>query len=735
MFGWPNFWAPGGKKAARLSGGDSVAQEGIFSGPIPELPLAPEILKQHPLLSLIPPRALGRILSGNPLADYPKGTVVFTEDAPCDAIYVILSGRCESWVRGENGANVLEETFGPGDMLGERALLTDEPHRSTVTVITHSVLLRVPSAEMHALFAADPSIAGRFAQAVTNRFTHKTPGRVRRQREQARSRSATVRRVVSLVPLSPRADSLAVVRKLATALRTLTAQSVLVLHITAQNAPQNAPQNFTGGSSHFLPSLEEWPRRERHLHGEFSFRQSLQENEAGFFELRLSAGTESRNAAFVAALLSHCARHFDFVLIHVGGEIPVPVTIETMIQSDLAYVLLQPSVQNLYDFQLLIRELCDHSRGDCLHVKPILFAEEHEAAADTHAALQRIGHPVHSFARGFPLLSDRNAGDRRFDLHINRLAREIARCRLGIALSSGGAKGLAHIGVIQVLEENGIEVDCIAGSSMGAYVGAMWAHGLDGEMLSRVAHEHEGRWGLLSLVDPVLPPRQGFLKTRRIVHRLRRSIGDAHFSDMIRPLRVVGTHLDTLERIVFSTGDVADTVAASIAIPGVCVPVTIGGETYIDGGIADPLPVDVLEEMGIEKILAVNVIPPPEKLRHWLDLEREQAHHRARSANLGRALLQHINYFAHGNILDTMFQAVNGAQTRVAEFSSQHADVLIRPLACDGVWHDFTKPGKYIALGRQAALEQLDRIKALTHPHEPKPSAPPLAVASDICAA
>src|SRR5213594_3911668 len=84
--------------------------------------------------------------------------------------------------------------------------------------------------------------------------------------------------------------------------------------------------------------------------------------------------------------------------------------------------------------------------------------------------------------------------------------REKGRYRVGLALSSGGAKGLAHIGVIQVLEENGIKVDIIAGCSMGAYVAAVWACGYDGYFMEKLAREVEGRWGLWKLLDPVIPP-------------------------------------------------------------------------------------------------------------------------------------------------------------------------------------------------------------------------------------
>jgi NTE family protein len=578
----------------------------------------------------------------------------------------------------------VEEVFGPGDTLGERAFLNREPHRHSAIVLTHAVLLRIPGSELQGLFAKDPYFAGRFSQVVVG-----APGQNRARR---------VRRVVSLLSLSPRLDAEAAVHRLATSLHRLTHQRVLVLNLSPADSKVRSP---------------EWCTHKAALSAEFCFTRHLHSHEGGFDELRLTASAEPRDASAMAPLLSHCARHFDFVLLHLHADTPVPATIAGIMEADLSFVLLQASTQNLYDFELLTRALGNRTPDHPSPVKPILCVEEGIAAPEIHGALKQLGHPIHSFCRGFPLRDGSAAPDHRFDLLINRLAREIARRRIGLALSSGAAKGLAHIGVIQVLEENGIEVDCIAGSSMGAYIGSIWAYGLDGTKLEKLARELEGRWGLLRVLDPSLPPRRGFLNTRRTVARLRRSIGTAHFSELVRPLRVLATHLDTLERVVFSSGEVASAVEASIAIPGICVPVTLDGETYIDGGISDPLPVDVLEEMGIERIIAVNVIPPPERIRQWHDCRNEPNGRAPHRSILGGFFRDHFNYLAHGNILDTMMQAISGAQTRVAEAAAREADIVLRPLAGDAEWHDFTHPQKYIALGRAAAEAQLAGLKAL----------------------
>ncbi|HUR47058.1 MAG TPA: patatin-like phospholipase family protein, partial [Candidatus Saccharimonadales bacterium] len=233
--------------------------------------------------------------------------------------------------------------------------------------------------------------------------------------------------------------------------------------------------------------------------------------------------------------------------------------------------------------------------------------------------------------------------------------------------------------------------------------------------------EVEKRWGVLELIDPFILPRQGFLRGEKVKRRLKRSIGDVHFSELVRPLRIVATNLTTLEAHIFSTGEVATAVHASSAIPGACAPVKVGEELYVDGGISDPLPVDVLQEMGIEKIIAVNTIPTPAYLRCRMEMEREQAELRGNKPGKIRSFVhQYLNYFAPGNILDIILRAFHGAQMRVAEHSCLQADLVLRPLSFDGRWHDFRHPGKYIALGRLEAEEHLAEIQALIKRKEPE---------------
>ena len=515
-------------------------------------------------------------------------------------------------------------------------------------------------------------------------------------------------RVVSLVSLSRRIPDEFIAQVLAEALCRESNRSVLLVQCVQ-----------TEGSL----SLRDWRTLYPGLNGEFGLAAQVRTGRGRAPFLRLEVSDPSEDPSGLATLVEHCRQHFDYILFNIGVAVPPGVLTEALLRADLAYLLVEPTAENFYHRDLLLRELRSRSRDENFQPHTLVCRQTGEERGND--LLKALGPAVHGFIHGCP---DASAGspvppwnDKHFNSDIRRLAREISRRRVGLALSSGGARSLAHIGVIQVLEENGIEVDVIAGCSMGAYIGSVWAYGLDGIEMERLAREVENRWGLLQLIDPFILPRQGFLRGEKVKRRLKNSIGDVHFSELVRPLRVVATNLNTLERTLFFSGEVATAVHASSAIPGACAPVKIDDEVYIDGGISDPLPVDVLEEMGIERIIAVNTIPTAAYLRMRFEIDREQAALRGKKPNRFKSFVQrYLNYFAPGNILDTMLRSFHGAQMRVAEDSCLHADLVLRPLSFDGRWHDFRHPGKYIALGRREAEEHLDDIKALVARKEPE---------------
>ncbi|NNE92752.1 MAG: hypothetical protein HKN23_13985 [Verrucomicrobiales bacterium] len=287
--------------------------------------------------------------------------------------------------------------------------------------------------------------------------------------------------------------------------------------------------------------------------------------------------------------------------------------------------------------------------------------------------------------------------------------------KIGIAFSSGGAKGLAHIGVIQVLEENGFEVSAIAGTSMGAYVGALWSSGIPGPELEKLAASMASSKDRWKLVDPVFPPRRGFIAGKKIEERLRSSLANKTFAQLNVPTYLVATEMESFARHVFHEGDVASAIVASLAVPGIVHPVKRGSREFVDGGIAAPLPVSVLREYAdVDKVIAVSVIPSIKELKRATEASEKAARKKIPFWKRPfKWLNRHLNYFAHGNLLDILRASAMGSQMRLVEKSAAEADVFIRAVNPTGQWHDYHNYKIYVELGRKAAEAALPKLREL----------------------
>jgi len=176
--------------------------------------------------------------------------------------------------------------------------------------------------------------------------------------------------------------------------------------------------------------------------------------------------------------------------------------------------------------------------------------------------------------------------------------------RIALALGSGAARGWAHIGVIRALSEAGIQPDRVAGTSIGALVGAAYASGRISS-LERVARELDWR-KVVSLFDVVFP-RSGLIDGRRIADSIRDHVEPGDIEDLPLPFCAVSTDLATGDEVVIKEGDVVQAVRASISVSGMFTPVRRGEMILVDGGLVNPVPVSVARRMGADYVIAVDV--------------------------------------------------------------------------------------------------------------------------------
>ena len=176
--------------------------------------------------------------------------------------------------------------------------------------------------------------------------------------------------------------------------------------------------------------------------------------------------------------------------------------------------------------------------------------------------------------------------------------------KVGLALGGGAARGWSHIGVIEALNELGVPVDLIAGTSIGSLVGAVYLS--DGLATLKEVVLQLDRRQLLSLLDVRLP-RSGLIDGQRVADGVRTHLSVQRIEDLPKPFRAVATDLQTGSEIIIDRGDVIDAVRASISIPGLFTPVLSQGTTLVDGGLVNPIPVSVARAMGAEIVIAVDI--------------------------------------------------------------------------------------------------------------------------------
>ncbi|WP_241495866.1 patatin-like phospholipase family protein [Paraburkholderia monticola] len=181
--------------------------------------------------------------------------------------------------------------------------------------------------------------------------------------------------------------------------------------------------------------------------------------------------------------------------------------------------------------------------------------------------------------------------------------------RVALALGGGAARGFAHIGVIKALEARNIQIDLVAGTSAGSVVGALYASGMNGFALNKLALSMDEA----SISDWAMPFRtRGFLQGVALQNYLNTTLNNRPIEKMARPLGVVATDLQTGQPILFQRGNTGIAVRASCSVPSIFEPVKIGGHEYVDGGLVSPVPASFARKMGADFVIAVDISLRPE---------------------------------------------------------------------------------------------------------------------------
>ena len=302
----------------------------------------------------------------------------------------------------------------------------------------------------------------------------------------------------------------------------------------------------------------------------------------------------------------------------------------------------------------------------------------------------------------------------------NKLIKHFKKKKVGLVLGSGGAKGLSHIGVIKFLEEMNVKIDFITGSSIGALIGGAYASGLSIKEIEDIALETD-----LTSTAKLFSPgfgKSGLVSGTKVQEFLTSTLGNRNIEDLKIPFTVVATDIITGQEIHFSKGDLVEAIRASISIPIVFQPVIRNNIVLVDGGLVNPVPINVAREIGADYIIAVNVMSSKnksesksdKKFDNKIDLEKPLEIIPVLQRKLEDLIIDHKwirNFIKHKEKEDLpgmkkiLNQSVQIAQEKLVGLSIElyKPDVLIEPEVGNFNMFDFYKAEEIIVKGYDAA--------------------------------
>jgi len=561
------------------------------------------------------------------IVEFKKGQLIYEEDSPPDYFYCVVNGRIEIYHPGFKNKTSQElriEIIRRGDYFGSISALTGQNHSVSARALNDSVVLRIDIESFDFILRRIPRLAVFLSRSLSRRLSEKALKEVF---------ESTIIAVYSQDNDLISSDYAA---SLSDSLEKESGKKVLIVRINKKAAvAANALKTETR-------------------------------------ILTISNKNE------ISSALSLLTKDYHYVLIDMPAR-QSGINFEILRQADSCHIISASDKPYLNRASRLIKKLENAFKkysGQKVHV--ILNQDASYEKTSYAAKVKILGREI------FGTLPEDKAA---FAKAVRRMAREISGARLGLALGSGAAMGLAHIGVLKTLEEEKIPVDVIAGTSMGAFVATLWAAGYTSKEIEQIASKFKSKLKSLSLADFTLPVR-GLIKGKVIRNILKSYLGAKTFYNTKLPLKVVACDIKNRREVVIDKGSLVDAVMASIAIPGVFEPMEcLENLSLVDGGIVNPVPVSVLSRMGIKKIIAVNVLPSPE------DIIRKTT--------------------GKPNIYDAIVNSFQAMEYTMAEYSCQHADIYLHPIAKYADWFEFYKGELFIKTGRKHAKLVVPKIKEL----------------------
>lgn len=653
------------------------------------------------------------ILEKSEVVEYRKGDSIYKQFDPPDAFYCVISGRVRIFnIIG--GEKEILELLNYGKYFGIISLMTGELHSVSAEAVNDSKILRIKKEDFQLILDRIPNLAMDLNKTLSRRL----------RKRDTREKKVFESSIISVLSAVRGATGAFYANNLSLSLKKETNRNIILIKVLrgtheAAGALNLLQADFSGGSA---------------IKGAI-----IQEADSGLNILNIASDSSNNSvcASNINFLLSFLSSDFHFIIVDISNLmnmdadscLPARISLNESLgcsilgQSDIIHLVTDYDTRALRETKVLISELFRRVKYPQDRIKVIVNADLISKIFSGEEVSKLLDFKIYAMlpkylGRASKIILEEPHSE--YAKAVRRIAREVGDVRVGLALSGGAAFGLAQIGVIKILESEDIPIDAIAGSSIGALIGALWACGLNSEELKKIVLGLDNRKKVFRLLLEPHFPRLSFSKGKRLRGFLEKQIGKRTFQDTRFPLKIVACNLTKRQEFIYDSGRIVDAVMASIAIPGVFTPIKTNGGLVVDGGIINPVPISVLAKMGIKKIIAVNVLPGPQdiaqsnafKLRR-MEEEKRQAESKGFFAKIAYNLGVRFNKIFFPNILDIIVNSIQVLEFVIAEKDCQRANIVIRPVVVGVDWFEFFKAEDLIKMGEEETKKSSVVLKSL----------------------
>jgi NTE family protein len=652
------------------------------------------------------------IIQKSEVRHYKKGETIYRQNDPPDAFYCVISGRVRISRFKDNVEEALE-FLTCGMYFGIISLLTTQTHSVSAKAVNDTLVLSIKKDDFNFILEKVPHLAVDLSKTLSHQI---------RTRDYARA--AQKSNIVCVYSAIKGIGRTMYSANLAISLRKETGKRVILLEVSQSG--KDLLNIFNMDTRNELIDLEHSVLQKDIVNNFVMRKQDL-----GIDFLSIAHNSEKNvSSERVSQFLTLLTNDYQYVII----DLPVQrddFVFKTLEQSDTIHILTDYEIENIKSTRKLMVSLYKNVNYPLEKIRIIVNAKKDSTKIVFEEIIILLDHDIFANIPVFWQAEDRVSEDSlkivlaqpdsEYAKAVRRIAREIGGVLVGLALGSGAAFGLAHIGVLKVLEKEKIPVDVVAGTSIGALIGALWVSGKSAAEIEDIMMGYnKNKMKVFKLLFDFCFPKTSLAKGRRVIDFLRKNIGNKTFYDVKIPFKVVACNLDKREKVVYESGNLVDAVRSSLAIPGIFMPTMSEGDLIVDGGILEPVPVDVLAKSGVKKIIAVNVLPSPQDMqdgyknyKYYLEKKRAEIDKQNFAVRFLYRLIFMLKKIFSPNIFDIMVNSILAMEYVMAKEDCAKADVVIHPVIAGANWFEFFNAGVLIKNGELQAEKALPQIKAV----------------------